>query len=413
MSILLRRLPSLFRPQRWIGGTPWGASSALRRLQQHLDVACGQALRCVDLSGHDATTLAEFPQSSIVPLQAHVDHLILPPGCTVSTVLRWTRSLALQTLTAHGVVPDRALRDQDLPSSLVLIHGDEGLLPADDMLRSTRLLELREPGARQPLHTSRQAPLSATAPVTIQDWMQAQAIVDRSLAHFMGAPTAAAQALEPHTLTADEVTHIVRVLRSFPTVLLPVRGRLACERALARLTEGAGALLTVSQARQLHIAITQARLAAIVPSPAGLSVADPTDLRWLQLLHAWITGAAAAPERREREAGVERDLMLRHQQLLSYTLDAVKPASPTFPPAAARPAASAPSLPAQSPSTLTVQACALITAQPSALITVSSSGSTRQPRRSGPPSQATVRCSAFRLRPRPGKAFRYLNVPVA
>ncbi len=425
MSILLRRWPFVLRPLRWFSSAHAGASTALGRLQRDLDLAVQQARHCLDLSGHDPASLAEVRLASLLALAPHVDHLILPAGCTVNTVLRWTRSLALRSLTAYGVVPHHTLRDQDLPPSIVLVRGDDSLLPADDVLRSTRLLHLRGPAAPAAPSLPHARSLTATAPVTVQDWLQAQALADRCLARCMRAATSAAQTSEKDAprLTADEVIHIAQVLRSFPAALLPVRGRLACELTLAQLTDETAAVLTASQARQLHIAVTQARFAAIVPSPTGLAVADGADLQWLHLLRGWTDAGPTAAERREREAGVERDLMLRHQQLVAYTLDVLKPTSPSVTPAAAPTAApSAASLsavPAQWPSPMATHASEFITAQPSTLITVGSSRSSRAPSWAHPAhapdrlDQPTVRCSAFKLRPRPGKAFRYLNVPVA
>ncbi len=330
--------------QSWCKAQPGHSSKAAMALAGDLQQALLSQPRELDLSRHSPQLVSTLPRDCIRALRPALDHLTLPSGCEAATVLNFAEQLNLRELTAHDVQPRGAVRDRDLPSGLVVLHCDESLMPAADRASTLRVLDTV--GARTaPLRPLRHTALSAPdttqsqpkTPVTVARWNAAATQANKLMAAHQPqarlASVDAAPGLESH-----EAAELHGLLQAVPTELLPVRGRHAARLACEWLAEGGRSELSPEQARHLHTAITQARLAFLVPMEKGLRVSDAADQLRLHQLREWENVGATTHERRTREAGFERDLQLCHDQLKAHFQNGVKGLQPR-----SRPSASVPS----------------------------------------------------------------------
>jgi hypothetical protein len=303
----------------WLGCKPAGRQDAAKALAADLQQALTHGSRSLDLSRHSPQLMASLPTGCVQSLRPMLDQLTLPRGCDVAEVVRWAGHLDLRALSVHDVRPAQSLRDKELPPRLQLLHCDADLMTPADRLTTARLMDTRSQALSASPALQRHGVLSASgapAPRELGSWVDAQAVVDRCVAARSadhGQMPSKAQAL-----TSQEASQLLDLLRSVPTELLPVRGRMACHLACEWLAHGAQAELTLEQARQLDTALSQARLAFVLPSAHGPRVADAKDMSKLQLLREWEDKGPTAQDRRIREAGFERDLLLGHHQMVEH-----------------------------------------------------------------------------------------------
>lgn len=278
-----------------------------------IDAALTERTRRLDLSRASPAAVAALPSALIGRLSAQTDHLLLPPGCSQSTVLRWLAHLNVETLTAHDVKLAGGVADAALPSRLAIIHGNTALLHPQDLHSTRRLIDLSEP----------------------ESWRAAAPSDDRAdqnaLARALFDPTASlgriqelhdawrvAQACEQRvhgqtiaTLDAAGTRLLRTQLARWPTALISPQGRAAMRLVQEWLDVAHAPQLTALRCRQLTIAMTDVVECFVVEREHASRLATAPELRALADSRAQVAQARTSAERAARQATLRRTLRQR------------------------------------------------------------------------------------------------------